>query len=129
MMEPQIYVFDLVYNNLDDEGREVNTMGPKVVHVPFNSGRTMSIFDRLRLRQMEMLGLMDSDYDSDADYSDEDGLEGDFFDAPTASQLFDEAAELRAEAERSAQTQKVDAKPEHASHAPGQAEPPQQAAE
>ena len=125
-----VYDADILYNNLDEEGREVNSIGPKVLHVGFHQGRNMTIFDRLRLRQMEMLGLMDGDYDSDADFSSEDGLEGDFFDAPTPSQLSDEAAELRAAAAReAAQKQKVASKPEQAKPAPVKEEPPQDAAD
>lgn len=111
-------------SNLDLEGREVNESGPLRVHVPFFAPRQMTIFDRLRLRQLELSGVYSElDYDSDGSFPvDDGGDDGDFFDRPTAAQLDDAAIVSR-------QMQAQASKPEQATPAPVKEEPPQNAAD
>lgn len=115
--------------NLDEYGREVNDEGPLSLHVPFGSQRQLTVFDRLRLKQLELLGGFQNDYDSDGSFLDSDESDDDFFDAPTSSQLLDEAIELRSAAQRQAAPQKIASKSEQGSPARTTEEPPLEAAE
>lgn len=108
--------------NLDDLSREKNTIGPLRVHVPFNCGRSMTVFDRLRLRQLEMLGAFANDYDSDENFRDSDETQVDFFDLPTASQLSEQAFLAR-------EAQKIASEPEHSANAQVTEEPSPQETE
>lgn len=107
---------ELTFFNLDDSSREKNTIGPLRVHVPFNCGRSMTVFDRLRLRQLEMLGAFANDYDSDENFRDFDETQVDFFDLPTASQLSEQAFLAR-------EAQNLTSKPEHPQDAQVKEEP------
>ena len=102
--------------SLDDEGREVCSSAPLAIHVPFSTGRTLTVFDRLRLRQLELFGALQSDVDSDGSFSPFDEVDDDFFDRPTPAELAELAASSASE-------------PEQATPAPVKEEPPQDAAD